>query len=92
MFLVASKIVEMDDVETAIQQVGMYMATVVTGLVIHGFIILPLLYAIFVRKNPFPFIGGVLQALVTACATASRLVEEAFGLILDDRLGRSLSL
>ncbi|XP_064625417.1 excitatory amino acid transporter 3-like [Lineus longissimus] len=71
LFLVASKIVEMENIETALQQLGLYIATVLAGLAIHGFIILPLLYLIFVRKNPFKFVAGILQALVTALATAS---------------------
>ena len=72
MFLVAAKVVEMDSPSALIESLGLYMLTVLSGLAIHGFIILPLLYFITTRKNPFGFIIGILQALMTALATASR--------------------
>nr|XP_039267867.1 excitatory amino acid transporter 3-like [Styela clava] len=70
-FLIASKIMEMDRPEEILTQLGLYMATVIVGLFIHGLIFLPLLYLIFVRKNPITYIVGVSQALLTALATAS---------------------
>ena len=42
MFLVAAKIVEMDDPVKVLGQLGLYTGTVLAGLAIHGFIILPL--------------------------------------------------
>ncbi|CAH1772538.1 unnamed protein product [Owenia fusiformis] len=71
MFLIAAKLIEMDDIGETVRQVGMYTLTVLTGLFIHGFIVLPLLYFLLVRKNPFRFIYGVLQAIITAFGTAS---------------------
>jgi Na+/H+-dicarboxylate symporter len=55
-------------------QLGYYMLTVLVGLAIHAFIILPLVYFIFTRKNPYSFLYGMLQALLTAWGTASRYV------------------
>ncbi|KAK6179691.1 hypothetical protein SNE40_011996 [Patella caerulea] len=71
MFLVAAKVVEMDDPEKTFQQLAYYFLTVMAGLTIHGFVTLPLIYFLFVRKNPFKFIYGVLEAIVTALGTAS---------------------
>ncbi|ESO88194.1 hypothetical protein LOTGIDRAFT_71933, partial [Lottia gigantea] len=71
MFLVAAKVVEMDDPEKTFQQLAYYFLTVMAGLFIHGFVSLPLVYFLFVRKNPFRFIYGVLQAIVTAIGTSS---------------------
>jgi len=52
-------------------KLGLYMVTVITGLIIHAAVILPLMYFIVTRKNPFVFFRGVLHAWVTALATAS---------------------
>lgn len=72
LFLIAGKIVEMDDLTQMGGQLGMYTITVIIGLLIHGVIILPTLYFAITRQNPFIFIAGLLQALVTALGTSSR--------------------
>lgn len=72
LFLIAGKIVEMDDLTQMGGQLGMYTITVIIGLLIHGVLILPTLYFAITRQNPFIFIGGLLQALVTALGTSSR--------------------
>lgn len=72
--MVAAKIVEMDDPEKTFHQLVFYFITVVSGLVVHGFITLPLIYLAVVRRNPFRFIYGVMQPLVTALGTSSRCV------------------
>lgn len=72
LFLIAGKIVEMDDITTMGGQLGMYTITVICGLLFHATIVLPLLYFIITRKNPFVFIAGLLQALITALGTSSR--------------------
>ncbi|KAI5624471.1 solute carrier family 1 (glial high affinity glutamate transporter), member 3b, partial [Silurus asotus] len=71
LFLIAGKIVEMDDITEMGGQLGMYTVTVIIGLLIHGIIILPTLYFVITRKNPFIFITGLLQALITALGTSS---------------------
>lgn len=71
-FLVASKILEMEDVEQVMSQLGWYFATVVIGLLIQGFIVLPLLYFALTRKSPITYTVNMTQALATAFGTASR--------------------
>lgn len=71
LFLVMQQVVSMQNPEQTFEQLSFYFITVMVGLVIHGFITLPAVYLVFVRKNPYKFIYGMLQALVTALGTSS---------------------
>ncbi|XP_007441016.1 excitatory amino acid transporter 5-like [Python bivittatus] len=70
-FLIAGKILEMENPALTGKKLGLYAMTVVIGLAIHGLCFLPLLFVLFTRKNPFSFIRGILQALLIALATSS---------------------
>lgn len=54
-----------------IAKMGRYAFTVILGLLIHSFIVLPLLLAILGRRNPFRYALNMVKALVTAFSTAS---------------------
>uniref|UniRef100_A0A8C3W890 Amino acid transporter n=1 Tax=Catagonus wagneri TaxID=51154 RepID=A0A8C3W890_9CETA len=95
LFLIAGKILEMEDMAVLGGQLGMYTLTVIVGLFLHACGILPLIYFLITHRNPFPFIGGVLQALITAMGTSSssatlpitfRCLEEGLG--VDRRITR----
>uniref|UniRef100_A0A8C5FWQ9 Amino acid transporter n=1 Tax=Gadus morhua TaxID=8049 RepID=A0A8C5FWQ9_GADMO len=94
LFLIAAKIIEVED-WAIFGKMGLYMATVLTGLAIHGLLILPLIYFVFVRKNPFTLMLQMAQALVTALMISSssatlpvtfRCAEENVG--IDKRITR----
>ncbi|XP_033883572.3 excitatory amino acid transporter 5-like [Acipenser ruthenus] len=70
-FLIAGKILEMDDPTAIGKKLGFYAITVVLGLVLHGLFILPSMYFFITKKNPIVFIRGILQALLIALATSS---------------------
>ncbi|XP_032491933.1 excitatory amino acid transporter 3 isoform X3 [Phocoena sinus] len=70
LFLIAGKIIEVEDWEI-FRKLGLYMATVLSGLAIHSIVILPLIYFLIVRKNPFRFAMGMAQALLTAVMISS---------------------
>uniref|UniRef100_A0A8C6TLF7 Amino acid transporter n=1 Tax=Neogobius melanostomus TaxID=47308 RepID=A0A8C6TLF7_9GOBI len=69
--LIAGKIASIGDLEVVARQLGMYMITVIVGLVIHGGIILPAIFFAITRKSPFTFFSGIFQAWITALGTAS---------------------
>uniref|UniRef100_A0A3Q0QPY3 Amino acid transporter n=1 Tax=Amphilophus citrinellus TaxID=61819 RepID=A0A3Q0QPY3_AMPCI len=71
MFLVAGKIVEMEDVGSLFAGLGKYIACCLAGHFIHGFLVLPGIYFIFTRKNPYSFLWGIFTALATAFGTSS---------------------
>ncbi|XP_039526188.1 excitatory amino acid transporter 2b isoform X2 [Pimephales promelas] len=93
--LICGKIISIKDLEVVARQLGMYMVTVIIGLIIHGAIFLPAIYFAIVRKNPFTFFMGIFQAWITALGTASsagtlpvtfRCLEENLG--IDKRVTR----
>jgi len=52
-------------------QLGKYVGSVVLGLSIHGFVVLPLILYLLARRNPIDYLSNLSKALLTAFATAS---------------------
>ncbi|MDP7008538.1 MAG: dicarboxylate/amino acid:cation symporter [Phycisphaerales bacterium] len=50
---------------------GKYMGTVLAGLCIHGFFVLPFVLWLFTREQPFRFLWRMKRALMTAIGTDS---------------------
>lgn len=71
LFLVAGKIMEMEDVGTLFASLGKYILCCLLGHAIHGLVVLPLIYFLFTRKNPYRFLWGIVTALATAFGTSS---------------------
>lgn len=93
--MIAVKLAAMDDILEALRLVGMYMVTVIVGLLIHVLVVLPIIYCAITRKNPFRFMIGMREAMVTAFGTDSssatlpttiRCVEEMNA--IDSRISR----
>ena len=94
-FLIGGQILEMDDFATVAQQLGFYFGTVLIGLGLHGFVVLPIVYSLCTRSLPFKFIANMTNAFTTAFGTASstatlpvtmKLLEEKNG--VDPRISR----
>ena len=54
-----------------LNQIGWYFAAVIIGLGIHAFVVLPCIFWIVRRENPYRFMYQMSQALLTAFSTAS---------------------
>ena len=94
-FLIGGQILEMEDFSVVAGQLGYYFMTVLVGLFVHGFIVLPIIYTVTTRKLPFRFIANMTNAFTTAFGTASssatlpvtmNLLEEKNG--VDARISR----
>ena len=72
--MIAARVAEMEDIWESMQKLGMFIATVSIGLIIHTLIVLPIVYFAVTRKNPYAFIKGLRDALMIAFGIASRLV------------------
>ncbi len=70
-FLVASSIIREDDYSLLFAGLGKYVLTVLLGLLIHGLVMLPLLYSLCTRSWPFTFIYNMAKASAMAFSTAS---------------------
>jgi len=71
MSLIAGRLADHTDFFQVLKDLALFAVTVLVGLITHCFIILPTLYVTFVRKNPFKFYFGMLQAIFTAVGTDS---------------------
>ncbi|XP_030400879.1 excitatory amino acid transporter 2-like [Gopherus evgoodei] len=93
--LICGKLAGLQDLELVARQLGLYMVTVALGLLLHGALVLPLIFFGVTRQNPFAFYAGIFQAWLTALGTASsagtlpvtfRCLEENLG--VDRRVTR----
>ena len=82
MFLIAGKVISVPDLGKTASQLGLYMLTVILGLLIHACGTLSLMFFIITRRNPLQFFRGLFQAWITALATASRWALDIFNLYL----------
>ncbi|KAK6736116.1 hypothetical protein RB195_019036 [Necator americanus] len=69
--LIAQKMLEVYDLLATAQTLAMFIVTVVLGLAIQCFCTLPLIYFLGTRQNPYTFLRGLGQAVLTALGTAS---------------------
>ncbi len=54
-----------------IAKIGKYVVTVISALLIHGFLVLPLILYVTTKRNPIIYFKNVTAALTTAFSTAS---------------------
>jgi len=72
--LVAARIAAMDGILQAMGKLGLYIMTVICGLLIHSLITLPLVFFVVTRTDPYAFMKGLREALMAAFNIASRFV------------------
>jgi len=70
-FLIGGQVLGTNDFGKVLNQLGWYFTTVMLGLGIHGFIVLPIILTVFTRNLPFRFIANMTNAFTTAFGTGS---------------------
>ncbi|XP_057313469.1 excitatory amino acid transporter-like [Hydractinia symbiolongicarpus] len=71
MSLIIARFAEMENIGKTFESLGLFIVTVVVGLAIHGWIVLPLLFFAITRSNPYVYLKGVTAAMATAFGTDS---------------------
>ncbi|KAH8329256.1 hypothetical protein KR074_006279, partial [Drosophila pseudoananassae] len=69
--VIAGKILSVDDLGLVMAQLMWFIITVALGVFIYQFVVMQAIYFVVVRRNPFKFYAGLIQAMLTAFATAS---------------------
>ncbi|XP_044170960.1 excitatory amino acid transporter 1-like [Acropora millepora] len=69
--LIAQRVASMVDIGGELRRLALFIATVLAGLSIHAFIILPLIFFAVRKANPFIFMYGMKDALMTAFGISS---------------------
>ncbi|XP_074634515.1 excitatory amino acid transporter 1-like [Acropora palmata] len=69
--LIAQRVASMVDIGGELRRLALFIATVLVGLSIHAFIILPLIFFAVRKANPFTFMFGMKDAFVTAFGISS---------------------
>ncbi|CAK9815724.1 Excitatory amino acid transporter 3 [Anthophora quadrimaculata] len=87
LFLISGKILEVDDFNSLIKQLGIYILTVFSGLLIQGLILLPLVYFICTRKSAYNIIFKLGPAFVTAFGTSSSTATVPVTIACLERIG-----
>jgi Na+/H+-dicarboxylate symporter len=70
-FLVAGQVLGTSNLLKVLTSLGLFVGTAIAGSLIHGFVLLPLIYRLITKKSPFMFIVNMGNALTTAFGTAS---------------------
>ncbi|XP_041347973.1 excitatory amino acid transporter 1-like [Gigantopelta aegis] len=69
--LIASAIAGITDITEAFSRLGLFVLTILVGLLIYSLIVLPLILFVLTRRNPFAFIVSIVRACLMAFATSS---------------------
>lgn len=70
-FLIGGQVLGVKSIAIIVKQLGWYFITVIIGLFMHGFVVLPILFTVCTRTLPFRFIANMTNAFTTAFGTGS---------------------
>ena len=77
MSLILVSIAEIDDITIIFKELGIFVALVTAGIVIHQILVLPAIFFVIVRRNPYPLFIDSSKAWLICFSTTSTYVHSA---------------
>ncbi|WAR02017.1 EAA1-like protein [Mya arenaria] len=72
--LIAKTIAGTSNMETVFQKLGIYFACVLSGLILWSFLLIPLMFFLVRRQNPYRFLGSIVPPIMMVFATGSTMI------------------
>ncbi|XP_041379251.1 excitatory amino acid transporter 1-like [Gigantopelta aegis] len=72
--LVAAAIAGITDIVEVFSHLGFFVLAVTVGILIHSFIVLPVILVVLTRQNPFAFLVSIIRPLLIGFATTATAV------------------
>ncbi|XP_035824745.1 excitatory amino acid transporter 2 [Aplysia californica] len=72
--LIATAFLQTSDLDSAVRSLGMFSLTVLAGLAIHQIVLVPIVYFVLVRENPYRFLLSLGRPWLVSFAAASSAV------------------
>lgn len=69
--IITGKLLTIDDLTETLSKIAVYLALTIFGLLLHQFALMPSIYFLFTRKNPYAFLFNLREAWVTAFGVCS---------------------
>lgn len=70
--IISSKIALVPDLWKTLEQLGLFIVISISGFLLYQLVIAQAIYFLIVRKNPFKYYVGIMPAIMTGFATASK--------------------
>ncbi|XP_008411643.1 excitatory amino acid transporter 3-like [Poecilia reticulata] len=86
MFMMASYVHTIADDWQTVVSLGKFITVIVTGLLIHGFLVLPLICFVCMRRNPYPIFPGIAPALLRGMLVSRSFAASETFSCCEDRL------
>lgn len=69
--IICGKLLQIHDLQEVMTQLAYFILTVAAALVVHQTVVLPMVYVVVVRRNPYTFLFSLAEPWVTAFAVNS---------------------
>lgn len=72
--MIASSIAQIKDIDTTFKSLGVFIGGYTLGIALHQLLVVPVLWLIVMRTNPFKFLLTAFRPWITVFAPPSRYV------------------